>query len=1288
MTAPAITLCRRTLCLKTGGFGIKFANDAQFNVGSQNQVTGGYYGLILDNRLTNNTFSDNRVSNANFGIYTDYPYNDTITGNEVIDSINQGITVQPGINNTVSNNIVHGGDSAIGIFVGANGWEDTTGNLITNNTVYNLHQAIYLQGVWDNSHFTYGNTISANNLTSVNTGIMLDNANCSTIFGNTVFSNYECVDVCNSPYSSGNIIYANNFISYGYESVHNEASVTNIWDYNGQGNYWSDYLDQNPDATSTSGIWNTPYTTVDSLNSVDHYPLVNPIGLYILNITKIGRGNPSLTTGFHYELPNSQIQVTANPTDGKAFLHWTLDSSQTTDNPLTVTMNANHNLIAVFEVPTWSLTVEPATNGVIQDSGQNRIDGTTLNNLADNSQYALTAVPDAGYGFVNWQVNGDDEYGTTLHLTMNTNYDVQAVFAPGYTLTVMACEHGTVYSKFGEVEGTNLSVVAGDTYGLLAAPDSGYIFSHWVLDGQNYGSDNPIFLEMDASHTLQAVFTLPPLCILPTDPTPPSTNQILWTHALDSNANSPCVVNGVVYVSTEDGYVYAINATTNTQLWCFEADDDIYSSPTVVNGVVYVGSDDGYLYALNATTTNPNGEVLWAYQTDDYIESSPAVANGVVYFGTHDAHVYALNATTDNPDGEMLWSYEVSNSVFSSPAVVNGVVYVGTYDGNVYALTAPTSGQEGQELWCFATDDTVFSSPTVVNGVVYVGSEDGYVYALSAITDDSEGNLLWAYNTEGYVDSSPTVVNDVVYVGGVGAVYALDATTENPDGALIWQYNVEDRFLSRPVVTDGIVYINGYSGTVYALNATPESSDGDLIWSYSPDEGIRWSSTSPTIDNGVLYFGSSDYNLYAFAANSKVDFTETGLTAGTSWSVTFDGITQTSTSNTITYIVCPNGQYSYSISLPDGYTTESAVSGTLTVTGEDISTAVTFASTQTATYTLTTKVYLNGNLIGTNATTYNAGQIRNSNFTELPAQYTFDHLSIDGTDSSVAAYSITMNSNHTLQLYFDTTTFQLTVTQVTGGTTDFPAQTQTYPYDMVGTVTATAAPGYTFSYWLIDGETQSTDNPISVTMQANHNLTPVFTEIPTIIVANDTTGNKTYTITIGGNITAQQMSNITITPYVNNSTTTVAFTVTGPSGTQGFGNITLPKEAIPYGTTPLVYIDGVLAENQSYVEDAANFYVSYSTHFSTHEISIVFTTAVTSSPTPTPTPNPTATPTPTPTTTQPTTTPQPTITPTTSPISTTQMGTPEYIAVIAAAVILIGIAIELVYRRKNKKQKS
>jgi hypothetical protein len=52
--------------------------------------------------------------------------------------------------------------------------------------------------------------------------------------------------------------------------------------------------------------------------------------------------------------------------------------------------------------------------------------------------------------------------------------------------------------------------------------------------------------------------------------------------------------------------------------------------------------------------------------------------------------------------------------------------------------------------------------------------------------------------------------------------------------------------------------------------------------------------------------------------------------------------------------------------------------------------------------------------------------------------------------------------------------------------------------------------------------------------------------------------------------------------------------------------MTIPKTAILYGTAPVVFIDGQQAKNQGYTQDPENFYVLYSTQFSTHQIKIQF----------------------------------------------------------------------------------
>lgn len=95
---------------------------------------------------------------------------------------------------------------------------------------------------------------------------------------------------------------------------------------------------------------------------------------------------------------------------------------------------------------------------------------------------------------------------------------------------------------------------------------------------------------------------------------------------------------------------------TNGKLWTYATGNLIdYSSAAVINGVVYVGSDDNYLYALNAA----NGALIWQYKTGNAIDSSPTVANGVVFFGSEDNKVYALNATT----GSKIWSYGTGGQV-------------------------------------------------------------------------------------------------------------------------------------------------------------------------------------------------------------------------------------------------------------------------------------------------------------------------------------------------------------------------------------------------------------------------------------------------------------------------------------------------------------------------------------------------------------------------------------------------------------------------------------------------
>jgi outer membrane protein assembly factor BamB len=316
-----------------------------------------------------------------------------------------------------------------------------------------------------------------------------------------------------------------------------------------------------------------------------------------------------------------------------------------------------------------------------------------------------------------------------------------------------------------------------------------------------------------------------------------------WTFATGGSVvSSPAVVNGVVYIGSNDHNVYALNVHTGRKLWSYATGAEIYSSPVAVNGIVYVGSNDGNLYALMAAT----GKRLWSYYTGGG-ESIPAVLNGVVYVGSAKEsgdNVFALNART----GDLIWSFAARFSVYSSPTVVDGVLYIMSLDYRLYALDAST----GAELWYFSTEGYAYASPMVANGVVYLDGIPGSVFAVNAKT----GTLLWQFVAGGtWGEFSPAVADGVVYVASDGGyAYALDGLT----GTELWSYSpISFVSLAAPLLANGIMYFGTWDNNLYALSA----SQGERLWSYTTGGYIEG---SPTVADGIVYVGSDDGNVYAF----------------------------------------------------------------------------------------------------------------------------------------------------------------------------------------------------------------------------------------------------------------------------------------------------------------------------------------------------------------------------------------------------------------------------------------
>jgi outer membrane protein assembly factor BamB len=287
-----------------------------------------------------------------------------------------------------------------------------------------------------------------------------------------------------------------------------------------------------------------------------------------------------------------------------------------------------------------------------------------------------------------------------------------------------------------------------------------------------------------------------------------STGALLWSYPMGAYFSSPAVTNGVVYVGSAD--LYALNASTGSLLWTYDSGAAVDCPPAVANGVVYVTTELGYLSALTAST----GALLWTDDLGRRINTSPAVANGVVYTGNLiDANFTAADIST----GAVLWTFtspcgDYCGAFNSSPAVANGVVYASSDDGNLYALNAST----GTLLWQYPLSGLTGqgATPAVADGVVYAdlgplfGEGQVGLFALNATT----GALLWS----SALGSVPAVAGGVVYIVGGNDLYALNAHT----GALLWSYATGGGVTSRPAIANGVVYIGSYDNKVYAFGLT------------------------------------------------------------------------------------------------------------------------------------------------------------------------------------------------------------------------------------------------------------------------------------------------------------------------------------------------------------------------------------------------------------------------------------------------------------------------------------
>jgi polyvinyl alcohol dehydrogenase (cytochrome) len=318
-----------------------------------------------------------------------------------------------------------------------------------------------------------------------------------------------------------------------------------------------------------------------------------------------------------------------------------------------------------------------------------------------------------------------------------------------------------------------------------------------------------------------------------------------------------------------------------------------YGQPTVVSGRVFVGSDIGYVYSLDAAT----GCVYWSYPAKGAVRPAVSVAavgghsgtKYAAYFGDAHANVYAVDAET----GQELWTTRVDDHfvarITAAPKVYQGRVYVPvssseefsasnldypccTGRGSLVALDADT----GKQVWkTYMVDEpkptrknsrgvqqyspsggSIWNSPTIdaERGAIYMGTGDGQSDPVPDTTDAivaldlRTGKFLWFYQAQ---------AGDA-FVGGCNGPERTDncPKVNGPD-----QDIGNSPILRRLADGKSVIVFGTKNGTVTALD--PDQK-GSVIWKTRVVEIPKGQENSFfAILNGVVWGGAADdQNVY------------------------------------------------------------------------------------------------------------------------------------------------------------------------------------------------------------------------------------------------------------------------------------------------------------------------------------------------------------------------------------------------------------------------------------------
>mmetsp|Transcript_85276 Transcript_85276/g.276105 ORF Transcript_85276/g.276105 Transcript_85276/m.276105 type:complete len:467 (-) Transcript_85276:116-1516(-) len=353
-------------------------------------------------------------------------------------------------------------------------------------------------------------------------------------------------------------------------------------------------------------------------------------------------------------------------------------------------------------------------------------------------------------------------------------------------------------------------------------------------------------------------------------------------------------IKGGVYKFTEDGRI----------VWRYQASASIPEVPAILDGLLYATTDDGNVMALDMLT----GQLLWRTKAGARSAGdtwSMTAGEGTVIAATSkDGKINTFMVAMDAKGGNIKWSFKLDVPVYNVLAAIkDGSVVFSDCTGSPFRLRlsdgaviwhpGPAGGNGTEVQRGFSTGGAVIGP----NGVVYVtsnamvnGKPQGHVTAFRF----EDGRLLWRQST-GYEANNAAAVGPLGTSGRLAVVVGVGSNPDMPDlmmqllrkpptnekrgrvlaldaetGAQIWQHELPmwhgwaagdtivpnhvclpDSFGNPALAADGTVYVGFESGLFYGIRDQDGNGriEGDEVASFDTGNAFQG---SPGIAPGLL----------------------------------------------------------------------------------------------------------------------------------------------------------------------------------------------------------------------------------------------------------------------------------------------------------------------------------------------------------------------------------------------------------------------------------------------------